>query len=136
MEETIFSKIIRREIPADIVYEDAHTLAFLDTTPVTSGHAIVVPKKFARNLFDADDEILGSVMHTVQKISWALRGTLGAEGVNIHINNEPVAGQIVFHFHIHVIPRYTGDGLQHWHGKPAEPAESAEIAEKIRQALK
>lgn len=136
MEETIFSKIIRREIPAEIVYEDEQTLAILDITPVTRGHTLVLPKKFARNVFDADDETLASVMKTVRKISIALRESLGAEGANVHINNEPVAGQLVFHLHVHVIPRFQNDGLQHWHGKPyATVEESKDVADKIRQAL-
>ncbi len=136
MEDTIFMKIIRREIPANIVYEDADTIAFLDTTPVNPGHTLVLPKKFARNIFDVDDESLAAVARTVKKISIALRDALGAEGVNIHVNNEPVAGQLVFHFHMHVIPRFAGDGFKHWHGKPIPPDESEKIGEKLRQAVR
>ena len=135
MEETIFAKIIRREIPADIVYEDEHTLAFLDVNPVNPGHTLVVPKKFARNILDVDKELLAAVMNTVQKISIALRETLGAEGINIHINNESAAGQLVFHYHVHVIPRYAGDGIVLQHGAPYPPGESAKVASKLRTKL-
>ena len=135
MEDTIFAKIIRREIPANIVYEDADTIAFLDTTPVNPGHTLVLPKKFSRNIFDVDDGSLAAVTRTVKKVSIALRDALGAEGVNIHVNNEPVAGQLVFHFHMHVIPRFANDGFKHWHGKPIPQDESEKIGEKLRQAL-
>lgn len=135
MEDTIFAKIIRREIPADILYEDADTVAFLDIKAVNPGHTLVVAKKTARNIFDVDDETLSAIMHTVRKLALALRDTLGAEGINISINNEPAAGQVVFHLHVHVIPRYTNDGFKHWHGKLYQPGESEKIAEKIRQAL-
>lgn len=135
MEDTIFAKIIRREIPADIVYEDEHTLAFLDVKPVNPGHTLVVPKKFARNIFDADEKTLSAVMRTVQKISIALRETLGAEGVGISINNESAAGQVVFHLHAHVIPRFFDDGIVPQHGTSYPTGESAKVAEKIRAKL-
>jgi len=135
MEDTIFMKIIRREIPADIVYEDEYTLAFLDVKPMNPGHTLVVPKKFVRNIFDVDDETLAIVMRTARKVALALRETLGAEGVNINNNNELAAGQIVFHYHIHIIPRFANDGIVLQHGKPYPPGESAKIASKLRQAL-
>ena len=134
MEDTIFAKIIRREIPAEIVYEDEDTLAFLDVKPINLGHILVVPKKFARNLLDVEENTLDAVMRTAQKIARALRDT-GAEGINIGINNEPFAGQEVFHFHVHVIPRYASDGLQHWHGKECSPDELKEVADKLRVKL-
>lgn len=135
MEDTIFGKIIRREIPADIVYEDDQTLAFLDVKPINKGHTLVVPKKFTRNIFDADENTLNTMILTAQKISNALRETLGADGVNIGINNETAAGQIVFHFHMHIIPRYKNDGHEHWHGKSYTNGESEEIASKLRSVL-
>ena len=134
MEDTIFMKIIRREIPADIVYEDADTLAFLDVKPINRGHTLVVPKKPARNIFDIDDESLVAVMRTAQRVALALRA-IGAAGVNIGINNESAAGQIIFHFHMHVIPRFTDDKLISWPGKNSSPDKRKQIAEKIRQAL-
>lgn len=135
MEDTIFMKIIRREIPAHIVYEDDETIAFLDTKPVNPGHTLVIPKRFAKNIFDADEATLLAVMRTVQKISHSLRETLGAEGINLHVNNEVAAGQAVFHLHVHVIPRFSNDGLVHWHGKEYTKGEAEKIVEKIRKSL-
>jgi len=138
MEDTIFAKIIRREIPAEIIYEDDDTLAFLNVKPVNPGHTLVVPKKFARNIFDVEEQSLTAVMRTVQKISRALRET-GVEGVNLHINNEPLAGQEVFHLHVHVIPRFVDDGFNSasWrrHGKECSSAELREVADTLRTKL-
>jgi len=135
MEDTVFMKIIRREIPAEIIYEDEETLAFLDVKPLNPGHTLVVPKKLVRNIFDVDDKMLAAVMCTAQKISIALREALSSDGVNIGINNESAAGQIVFHFHVHVIPRYVNDGYEHWHGKEYLPGESEKVASKLRAKL-
>ena len=136
MEETIFAKIIRREIPADIVYEDVDTMAFLDIRPNNPGHTLVVPKKPFRNIFDIDDETLAAVWRTTRKVARAVKDATGAEGLNINTNNEHAAGQIVFHYHVHVIPRFEGDGLPLWPGRtyPNDTA-AKEVAEKIRQAL-
>lgn len=135
MEETIFSKIIRREIPADIVYEDEETLAFLDIAPTVHGHTLVVPKKPFRNIFDVDEETLSAVMRTIRKIAPAVRGAVGAKGVNVHSNHEPEAGQVVFHLHFHIIPRHGDDGLTTWPHKKYAEGESQKIAEAIRANL-
>lgn len=134
--ETIFSKIIAREIPADIVYEDEKVLAFLDINPSNKGHTLVIPKKPFKNIFDGDEAILGHMMQVAQKVAQALQRTVAAEGVNIIMNNEAVAGQEVMHAHLHVIPRYADDNVfqpaQHTtYGK----GESAEVAEKIKATL-
>ncbi len=135
MEDTIFMKIIRREVPAEIVYEDADTIAFLDVKPVTPGHTLVIPKKFARNIFDVDDDTLAAVMHTVRKIAPAVRDAVGAHGVHINSNHEPAAGQIVFHLHFHIIPRHTRDEFTTWPQKEYPESDAAIIAEKIRHLL-
>ncbi len=109
MQDTIFEKIIAREIPAVIVYEDDSVLAFLDIKPVNHGHTLVVPKKKFKNVFDGDSNVLGHMMQVAQKIAVALRTTTHCDGVNITMNNEPAAGQEVYHAHIHVIPRFAGD---------------------------
>lgn len=131
----MFMKIIRREIPADIVYEDAATLAFLDARPASPGHTLVVPKKPFRNIFDIDDETLAAVWRTIRKIAPAVMKAVDAEGLNINSNNEAAAGQIVFHYHVHIVPRYANDGHELFRGKPYPAGESALVAEKIRQAL-
>lgn len=105
----IFEKIIAKEIPASIIYEDEVVISFLDIKPINKGHALIVPKKKFVNIFDADPSVLGHMMHIAQKVAIALRETTNAEGVNILMNNEAVAGQDVFHAHIHVIPRFESD---------------------------
>ena len=136
MEDTVFMKIIRRDIPADIVYEDGETLAFLDVKPIVPGHTLVIPKKPVRNIFDADDETLAALMHTVRKIAPAVRDAVGAHGVHINSNHESAAGQIVFHLHFHIIPRHDRSEFSFWpQQEDFPPAESAAIAGRIRQAL-
>lgn len=135
MEDTIFMKIIRREIPADIVYEDEETLAFLDVKPVAPGHTLVVPKKPVRNIFDVDDATLAAVMRTVRKIAPAVRDSVGAHGVHINSNHEAAAGQIVFHLHFHIIPRHDRKEFSFWEQKETASRDAALLAEKIRQAI-
>ncbi|HEC94124.1 MAG TPA: HIT family protein [Candidatus Kaiserbacteria bacterium] len=132
MEESIFMKIIKREIPADIVYEDDTTIAFLDINPIAPGHTLAVPKKQVRNIFDVDDETLCTLMRTVRHIATPIREALGADGMNISMNNEPSAGQIVFHMHVHLIPRYQNDKLVMWPPGKATSEELRTAAQKIR----
>jgi histidine triad (HIT) family protein len=133
--DSVFSKIIRREIPAEIVYEDENTLAFLDIAPVSPGHTLVVPKKPVQNIFDADDETLAAVMRTVRKIAPAVREAVDADGLNVHSNHGAAAGQIVFHMHFHLIPRFEGDNFNMWPHKEYAQGEPSEIAEKIRSGI-
>jgi|CXWL01.1.fsa_nt_gi histidine triad (HIT) family protein len=135
MEDTIFMKIIRREVPADIVYEDADTIAFLDVKPTAPGHMLVVPKKPVRNIFDVDDDTLAAVMRTVRKISPAVRDAVGAHGVHINSNHGSAAGQIVFHLHFHIIPRHDRNEFSFWPQHEYPKSSAAVLAEKIRQAL-
>lgn len=135
MEDNIFMKIVRRELPADIVYEDEDTLAFLDINPTAPGHTLVVPKKPAVNIFDVDAETLAKTVATVRKISPAVRDAVGAHGVHINSNHEAAAGQIVFHLHFHIIPRHDRSEFEFWPHKEAEPEEQKKIAEKIRERL-
>lgn len=134
--ETIFKKIIDRKIPADIVYEDEHTLAFLDIHPAKKGHTLVIPKKEFENIFDGDAESLGHMMATAQKVARALVASLGAQGVNIHMNNGKEAGQEVPHAHLHIIPRFVRSELfpppPH---ETYEDGESASLALSIKSAL-
>lgn len=135
MEDTVFSKIIRKELPAHIVYEDDDTLAFLDRAPVHPGHTLVIPKKPARTILDIDPGSLASLSKTVQRVARAVMAATEADGINIISNNESAAGQVVFHLHFHVIPRFSSDGLipfpQGTYGKEDPNA----MAAKIRDAL-
>ena len=106
MNNCIFCKIINKEIPSNIVYEDDKFLAFLDIAKATNGHTILIPKKHVKNVLECDDETLGEMMIIAKKIATNLINKLGAEGCNILTNCNEVAGQTCFHFHIHIIPRY------------------------------
>lgn len=107
--DCIFDKIISKEIPASIVYEDEDVIAFLDISPTTKGHTLVVPKAHVRTIFDIDAQLLAATMLAVQSVASAVKRATGADGINIIMNNEPAAGQEVFHAHIHVIPRFEND---------------------------
>jgi histidine triad (HIT) family protein len=135
MEDSIFTKIIKREIPAEILYEDDDTLAFLDIAPVSPGHTLVIPKKQVENIFDTDDATLEAVMRTVRKIAPAVRDAVGADALNIQSNNGAESGQVVFHMHLHLIPRFKGDNFFMWPHKDYKEGEASEIAEKIRECL-
>lgn len=103
---SIFKKIIDREIPAHIVYEDEQALAFLDITQTTQGHTLIIPKKEVKNFMECDSETLKHLFEITQNLAQKMMDNLGAKGFNVLTNMNEVAGQTVFHFHIHLIPRY------------------------------
>lgn len=131
----IFCKIIAGEIPCDKVYEDEQTIAFLDIKPVNPGHTLIIPKEHHPNITETPDEILGALMSTTRKIAHAFPTVLGTEHYNLEVNTGAIAGQVVFHTHIHIIPRHQNDGLELWHGKPYEDGQSQLLAEKMKNAL-
>lgn len=135
MEKTIFQKIIDREIPADIVYEDEETLAFLDIAPNAPGHTLVIPKQPFVNIFDIDEETLSAVMRTVRKIAPAVRDAVGAKGVHVNSNHGEEAGQVVPHLHFHIIPRHSRDEFTFWPHTSYAEGEAAQVAEAIRSKL-
>src|SRR5919197_906539 len=108
----IFAKILRGEVPCHKVYEDDVALAFMDIMPRADGHVLVLPKSPARNLLDADPDILGKLIVRVQKIARAVKSALEADGITILQYNERAGGQLIFHLHFHVIPRWAGVELQ------------------------
>ena len=108
---TLFKKIIDKEIPAKVVYEDEDVLAFLDISQNTKGHTLVIPKEETRSVLSADEKVIAKVNTVAQKIAKDMINIFDAKGVNILTNAESVAGQTVFHYHVHVIPRYTEDEL-------------------------
>jgi histidine triad (HIT) family protein len=129
----IFCKIVAGEIPSHKIDDDDKTLAFMDVNPWTRGHALVIPKEHSRNIYDIDPADLAAATATAQRVAQRLRERLGAEGINLLMSSEPVAMQTVFHTHVHVIPRYTGDGLRMpAHPQPAEHEELAGLAEALR----
>ncbi len=131
-----FAKILRGELPAHKLYEDDDTLAFMDIMPRGDGHCLVIPKKPARNLLDVEPDSLAAVMRTVQKVSRAAVKAFDADGLTVQQFNEPAGGQIVFHLHFHILPRFDGVKLRPHTGEMADQKVLAEQAEKIRAALK
>lgn len=115
-----------------MVYEDENSFAFLGNKPNNPGHTLLVPKIHARNIFDIPHETLCDLMGPLKKISHAVKEAMGASGINVAMNNEPSAGQIVFHAHIHIIPRFSGDNMKH---KTFSEEEMKEFAEKIKAKL-
>ena len=128
----IFCNIITKSIPSYIVYEDNMCIGFLDIAPITKGHTLLVPKVHCSNILDFDLHYSESVMHGLQIVSNAITKALSVEGIQILQNNGSGAGQMVFHIHWHIIPRYADDGLNHWQGKATpHKAELQGIADSI-----
>ena len=132
-EDNVFAKIIRGDLPAAKVYEDAHVLAFMDVFPQARGHTLVVSKKsHARNLLDVEADVLSHVILDVQRVAKAMRAALRPDGIVVTQFNGAPAGQTVFHLHFHLIPRYEGEPSRpHGQGGMADPAELAAIARQI-----
>lgn len=133
----IFCKIANGEIPSYTIYEDSDFRVILDISPASKGHALIIPKEHYKNLFELDDNIASKALVIAKKVATALRDELKCEGFNLLQNNEEIAGQTVFHFHIHMIPRYADDSVKFTTtpGKIDE-AFAAELVEKINSKLK
>lgn len=131
----IFAKILRGEAPCVRVHEDDVSLAFLDIMPRGAGHTLVIPKAPARNLLDISPADLARFMPSVQRVGIAVKAALEAEGVSIQQFNESAGGQVVFHLHFHILPRWSGLALRPPGGPMVAAAELEPIAAKIRSAL-
>jgi histidine triad (HIT) family protein len=132
-EDCIFCQIVAGELPAQTVAQDERTLSFMDIYPGTRGHALVIPRRHARNLYEVDQQDLSAVMLAAQRLALRMRDRLGVDGVNLINSCEPAAWQTVFHFHVHVLPRYTDDPLKlPWRPAPADGEQLAELAELLR----
>ena len=133
--DNIFAKILRGEMPCHKIYEDDDNFAFMDIMPRGPGHCLVIPKAPVRNILDAGDDVLARLYPAIAKIARAVKKAFAADGVTIQQFNEPAGGQVVFHMHVHVIPRFEGVSM----GPPASQMEKPEVlaqnAEKIRNAL-
>jgi histidine triad (HIT) family protein len=132
----VFSKILRGELPAYKVYEDDKAFAFLDIMPRAPGHTLVIPKAPARNILDIEADTLAYLIKTTQTIARAAVKAFAADGLTIQQFNEPAGGQVVFHLHIHVIPRKMGVALKPPASFKEDPAALADHALKIAAALK
>lgn len=129
---SIFTRIVNGEIPAHRVYEDDQTLAFLDINPASRGHTLVIPKQEFADLLTTPPELLAAVALTSQKVAQAIMDVLRPDGINVVQNNGAAAGQVVFHYHMHLIPRWEGDGvLLSWQPGSANADSLAEIARQI-----
>lgn len=131
----IFAKILRGEIPAITVYENDSTLAFMDVMPQSPGHTLVVPRYPAENLFDLDLTAGAAVLSTVQLVARAVKTAFNADGIMLNQFNGPAAGQTVFHFHVHIVPRYANVPLRRHTGDMEDSAVLQEQAQRIRAAL-
>jgi histidine triad (HIT) family protein len=136
MENCIFCKIIKNEVPCYKIYEDDFVLAFLDINPIVIGHTLIVPKQHFENIFEIEDEYLQKVITASKKISLKMKKALWVEGVNLYQANGSVAGQTVDHFHLHVLPRRQGDSIDFvkWMGKITKKLEKEQF-EEIRNKL-
>jgi histidine triad (HIT) family protein len=131
--DCVFCKIAAGELRAEIVAEDELTISFMDISPATRGHALVIPRRHARDLWEIEPDDLAAVALAAQRLAIRARERLGAEGVNLINSCGPVAWQTVFHFHMHVIPRYTGDPLKlPWVPGAGNPDEIVAAAASLR----
>jgi histidine triad (HIT) family protein len=134
-DSNVFAKILRGELPAHKVYEDEKTIVIMDIMPRGDGHALVLPKAPSRNILDIADDDLAAVAKTVKKVARAVKQAFAADGVTIQQFNEGAGGQVVFHTHVHVIPRHEGVALKPHTGQMADQKLLADHAAKIRAAL-
>lgn len=138
MNDCVFCKIAKGEIPAGAgkIYEDENFIAFLDIKPNNPGHALIIPKTHYKNLYELPDKVLSDIAPLIKKLAVAVKYGVNADGINIIMNNDSAAGQIVHHAHFHIIPRFANDGLRHWQGKPySSKEESVRTAEKIKNSF-
>lgn len=135
--DCVFCKIVSGEIPSTRLYEDARTVAFMDVNPLNDGHCLVVTRAHAATLFDAAEADLQAVIATAKRVATAIREALKPEGLNMLQANGPAAFQSVPHFHLHLVPRWSGDGKGFdWKLVPGDRERIQATAEKIRAALR
>jgi histidine triad (HIT) family protein len=132
-DDCIFCKIAAGELDAQVVAQDEHTVSFMDINPWTRGHALVIPRRHSRNLYEIEEDDLDRTIEGAKRLALLMRDRLGCDGVNLLNSCEPAAWQTVFHFHVHVIPRYEDDPLR-LPGQPMDVGqdELAEVADELR----
>ena len=131
--DCIFCKIVAGEIPGQIIAEDEYMIAFMDINPATRGHALVIPRRHSRDLLEISEDDLARTMAGAQRLARRIKERLGADGVSLLNSCGAAAWQTVFHFHIHVIPRYADDPLRlPWTPAPGDMAEIAAVAGELR----
>jgi histidine triad (HIT) family protein len=110
--DCIFCDIVEGRAPADVVFEDGETLAFMDINPANPGHTLVIPRRHVRNVYELDEAAAAAIMKATVRVARAIKKALQPDGMNLVQSNERAGGQDVFHFHMHIIPRWYGDGLR------------------------
>jgi histidine triad (HIT) family protein len=136
MTDCIFCRIVSKQIPASVVHEDDHTIAFMDLGQVNPGHVLVATKAHVENVFGLDDDQAGAVFRSVARIARASRDAFGAPGMTLFQANGKAGAQTVFHFHMHVLPRLENDGMSlAWPAKNPPRETLQDYSEKIRAAL-
>ncbi|CAM5501658.1 HIT family protein [Thauera mechernichensis] len=136
MENCVFCRIVSGELPASRVYEDENTLVIMDIQSVNPGHMLVLVKPHRANVYALEDELAGAAMRTAARMARAVKKAFGCEGVTLLQANEPAGAQTVFHFHIHVLPRWEGDGMAlAWPAKNPPREALEEMAIRLRAVL-
>ena len=134
--DCIFCAIVAGDIPATAVYEDEDVLAFMDIAPANPGHTLIIPKQHYRNIYDMPAEVGGKIMQAAVSLAKAIRTVLNPDGLNLFQSNEAAGFQTVFHFHLHLIPRWEGDPIRlPWRPSEGDMEEIGNIAAKIREVL-
>lgn len=136
MSDCIFCKIVNKEIPAEIIYEDDKVIAFLDIKPAVKGHTLLITKIHCQDFLSLPDDLIAHLFQQAKKIAPAIIKGSTADGFNLGVNNGSSAGQMINHCHLHIIPRYPNDGLSNWPGRDYEIEERKKYGEAIRQHLK
>jgi histidine triad (HIT) family protein len=137
MADCVFCKIMAKQIPASVVYEDEYTLAFMDLGQVNPGHVLVALKAHAENVYALDDAQAGAVFRSVARVSRAIRAAFAPQGLSVYQANGKAAGQTVFHLHVHLVPRHDGDGMElTWPVKNPPRDKLEEYAAKLRASLR
>ena len=134
-ENCIFCKLANGDIPTNTVYEDEEFRVILDASPATRGHALILPKQHYANLYEIDENVAADSMKLAKKLEIQMKNVLGCDGVNVLQNNEETAGQTVFHFHVHVIPRYQGaknDDIIQWTHEDFSEDEMKKILDTVK----
>jgi histidine triad (HIT) family protein len=135
-ENCIFCKIVQKQAPSSVVYEDQQVLAFMDIRPVSEGHTLIIPKPHHENIFDTPEELLAQTHRVTKKVAAAVKAAVKADGISIVQQNGAAAGQEVFHLHVHVIPRFEGKKMPRFEELGIADRETLDaVAEKIKPRL-
>lgn len=135
MDNCLFCRIVRGEIPSAKVYENDNIVAFLDINPVNPGHTLVIPKQHYANMLETPEKILEELITVVKKVAPATMKATQTQGFNLGVNTGSVAGQEIFHVHFHIMPRRPDDKFRLWKGKPYKEGEMAQMAEQIKKEI-